>query len=360
MDILLGISVYLGHEKIEKQAAYIEKMNSYGFKSIFTSLHIPEDDRSQYKNQLFQLGQLAKKMDMELMADISPSSLKELGYDWDTASELLGWGLAGLRIDYGIDEDTIVKLSKQMRIALNASTIDEEVLRRLKEKGLRTEAVEVWHNFYPRPETALGWEYFVQKNKQFKKYGLTVMAFIPGDEQLRGPLFEKLPTVERHRQASPFASFIELSKAGYVDKILIGDIQVSEQSLYQFQQYENDTIVLRCKRSPQADREFLKNLRVEHTNRADPARDVIRSVESRHYAAIGEAGITPNNCLERPTGTITVDNEKYLRYQGELQITVNDLLADERINVLGNVIKEDQFLVKHVKGNQKFMIQWIE
>src|SRR5699024_1506552 len=77
----------------------------------------------------------------------------------------------------------------------------------------------------------------------------------------------------------------------------------------------------------------------------------------RHYAAIGEGGLKPENCVERLAGSITIDNDKYLRYQGEIQITVNDLPADEKVNVLGRVIDEDCPLLNKIKGNQKFMIE---
>jgi len=356
---MLGISIYLGENKIQEQREYIKKMKEKGFTSIFTSLHIPEDDPSLYKEELTQLGQIAKEEDMELMADISPNSLQELDLSLDTADQLLDWGLAGLRVDYGIDEDTIIKLSKQMKIALNASTIEMESLRRLKEKGLEVSSLEAWHNFYPRPETGLGWKDFIKRNKWLKEEGLTVMAFIPGDEVLRGPLYEKLPTLERHRGYSPFASFIELKTEGYVDKILVGDIQLSDQSLEQFQAFKEGEICLRCQKELEVDQDFLNSLPTNHTNRADFARDVIRSVESRNYAEMGMLTIEGNNCHARPTGTITIDNENYARYKGEIQITVNSLPADPRVNVLGNVVEEDIPLLPYIKGNQKFSLKWI-
>src|SRR5699024_6072854 len=77
---LLGISIYLS-QTIEQQKAYIKMMREHGFTSIFTSLHIPEDDHSNYGDQLKTLANLAKELDMELMADISPDSLKALGYN---------------------------------------------------------------------------------------------------------------------------------------------------------------------------------------------------------------------------------------------------------------------------------------
>src|SRR5699024_12450527 len=97
-------------------------------------------------------------------------------------------------------------LSKKMKIAINASTIPFDSLKRMKKNGLVVESVEAWHNFYPRPETGLGLTHFIEQNKKLKAEGITVMAFIPGDESLRGPLFMKLPTLEKHRHESPFRS----------------------------------------------------------------------------------------------------------------------------------------------------------
>lgn len=354
---LLGISIYLS-QTIEQQKAYIKMMREHGFTSIFTSLHIPEDDHSNYGDQLKKLANLAKELDMELMADISPDSLKTLGYNWKNAEGLRDIGLTGLRIDYGVDEQTIIDLSKKMKIAINASTIPFDSLKRMKKNGLVVESVEAWHNFYPRPETGLGLTHFIEQNKKLKAEGITVMAFIPGDESLRGPLFMKLPTLEKHRHESPFAAFLEMRHDAFVDKILIGDHSIRSESLAQFKDYKQGVITLRAIPSRHISQSVDKVAGI-HTNRADFARDCIRSVESRHYAAIGEDGLQPENCVERLVGSITIDNTKYLRYQGEIQITVNDLPADEKVNVLGRVIDADRPLLNRIKGNKRFKIEWI-
>lgn len=356
---LLGISVYLGNGPIVEQIPYIRKMKDHGFQSIFTSLHIPEDDHSVYRKQLKELGKAAKELDMELMADISPESLKSLGYDWETAEELLDWGLSGLRIDYGIDENTIVQLSQKMKIALNASTISKMELLRLKEKGLDTRMVEAWHNFYPRPETGLGADFFNEKNKELQEAGIRVMAFIPGDAKLRGPLYEGLPTLEKHRTFSPFAAYLDLSHAG-VDKIIIGDLEISDASLTQFAAYRDGEIIVRAEAHEDADREWIQVAANRFTNRKDPARDCIRAVESRSYAQYGTMEVPPKNTVERPVGTITIDNENYKRYRGEIQITLRDLPKDERVNVLGRVIEPDLPILKWIQADQRFKIIWID
>lgn len=355
---MLGISVYLGKD-IEEQEEYIRKMRESGFTSMFTSLHIPEDDQANYGDQLKKLARLAMALDMELMADISPKSLKTLGFNWENADRLLEWGVTGLRIDYGIDEQTIIHLSKKMKIALNASTLPLAGLRRMKEKGLVIESVEAWHNFYPRPETGLGSEYFIKQNKMLVDEGMTVMAFIPGDKALRGPLYKTLPTLEKHRYASPFASFLELKHEAYVDKVLVGDPSINEESLRQFEDFDQDVIQLRAIADQKPSQSVFDKVAGIHTNRPDFARDCIRSVESRHTAAIGEKELQPENCLSRPAGSITIDNVNYLRYQGEVQVTVNDLPADEKVNVLGRVIADDRPLLKWIQGNQAFKISWI-
>src|SRR5699024_6306502 len=121
-----------------------------------------------------------------------------------------------------------------------------DFLKRMKENGLVVESVEAWHNFYPRPETGLGLSQFIEQNKKLKAEGITVMAFIPGDESLRGPLFMKLPTLEKHRHESPFSAFLEMRHDAFVDKILIGDHSIRSESLAQFKDYKQAIITLRA------------------------------------------------------------------------------------------------------------------
>ena len=355
---MLGISVYLGSESIKEFEPYIQKVHKIGFLSIFTSLHIPEDDPSLYKERLQELGALASKYEMELMADISPKSLDHLGFTWDNVEGLLEWGVTGLRVDYGIDDKIIAQISTKMKVALNASTLTKEGLARMKDAGLRTKAVEAWHNFYPRPETGLDATEFIEINRWLRDEGLTVMAFIPGDGKRRGPLFEGLPTLEDHRDLSPFAAYLDLMKNGFVDKILVGDIELDEKSLEQFSSFKNGTYLLHAE-AAENDKSLLDILETTQTNRWDSARDCVRSMESREYGLIGTRPVVSFNTIERVAGSITVDNEKYGRYQGEIQITKRNLSADEKVNVVGRVIEQDISLLHYIRGGDKFQVAWI-
>lgn len=353
-----GISVYLGEGSVKELEPYIERVKKLGFTSIFTSLHIPEEDPSLYEERLRELGAMARTYEMELMADISPRSLGHLGFTWENAEGLVEWGVTGLRIDYGIDEGTIAELSTKMKIALNASTLTKEGLFRLKATGLRTEAVEAWHNFYPRPETGLDTQEFFRVNDWLKEEGLSVMAFVPGDGKRRGPLFEGLPTLEEHRAVSPLAAYVALEKSGLVDKILIGDITLSEDSLAQFSAYDEGVIQLRAE-SLTKNSNVLETASRVHTNRLDAARDVVRSMESREYGLFGTHRLHPEGTSERTKGSITIDNERYGRYQGELQITKRNLPANDKVNVIGRICQEDLALLEHINSGVKFQLVWV-
>src|SRR5699024_12146026 len=79
------------------------------------------------------------------------------------------------------------------------------------------------YNFYPHTDTGMGWTDFKRKNWMLKDYGLRTQAFVPGDALKRFPLYEGLPTVEKHRGVSPYVAAVELIHVANVDDVFIGD-----------------------------------------------------------------------------------------------------------------------------------------
>ena len=74
-------------------------------------------------------------------------------------------------------------------------------------------------------------------------------------------------------------AYLELVQDCGVDKVLIGDISGSLESVQEIASASRG-VIPRYK-SLISDKEVLKMVEQVHTNRLDPARDVIRSVESR-------------------------------------------------------------------------------
>lgn len=349
---LLGFSIFLNTDLTEETKNYINNMKSAGFEGIFTSMHIPEDDSSKYGDRLLALGTLAKKLELSLMVDISTKGLSALGLSLnDNPEKIRELGVTGLRMDYGIPMDTIASVSKVMNVGLNASTLTEDEVNKLKKHGADFSNFELWHNYYPRVETGLERSNFIKTNQWLRSLGLKIMTFVPGDDILRGPLFKHLPCLEEHRYMHPLAAAIDMFDNCEVDAVYIGDQSIKQQTMNQFKaNFQDDVMVLPVTITSAAHRNLFIGT---HTNRVDDARDAIRSQEARFKEL---PTITPDNTIVRVKGSVTLDNSEYQRYMGELQITKRDLEQDPRVNVVATIPTPDVDLVSFIKPGQRFKL----
>ncbi|WP_207942086.1 hypothetical protein DOK78_002985 [Enterococcus sp. DIV2402] len=349
---MLGFSVFLGDEFQESKRLYIEKMFHSGFKRVFTSLHIPEDDESRMVANLKELCKLTKAFNCSLMVDISSDGLRRLQIDLNDEqmiAQLLSLGVTGIRMDYGIDFQTIARVSQQLVVGLNASTLTEADVEELVNYQANFENMELWHNYYPRPETGLSEPYLHTLNQKWRKLGFKIIAFVPGDKNLRGPLHAGLPTLEGHRLKHPLVAAVDLLQNYACDEVCIGDEGLREQTQQQFIAYfKEQKVVLPVQIIDETHRELFIGT---HTNRVDDARDVLRSQEARFKQL---PLIMPNGSVSRVKGSVTLDNQKYLRYMGELQISKRDLPADEKVNVVAKVIDSEVDLLTCVLPGYRF------
>lgn len=352
---MLGISIYLT-EKEEENYRRIEEASKYGFDKIFTSLHIPEDDNKDKQAELFKkICDKAKSCSMEVYGDFGPDSFKRLNLSLNEIDKIHNFGLSGVRVDYGYSDNKIADLSHKIKIFLNASTVSEEQVKSLKSLGANFQNIEAWHNFYPRPETGLSKEYLIEKNQLFKNYGMKVSAYVEGDKVKRGPLHLGLPTLEEHRDGSTYHNAVELLYDCNVDNVYVGDIEAERSTLERMSYLKANTIILYYDKENTI-RSYDDLLNKIYTNRPDEARDVIRAMESRGYASINDINVERDNIKERVRGSITIDNNGYKRYMGEIQITKRTLVINENVNVIGEIINEDKCLIDFIKGEVKFKL----
>jgi len=140
-----------------------------------------------------------------------------------------------------------------------------------------------------------------------------------------------------------------------VDSIFVGDCLPTEKQLQLLAALESNTIIIKAKL-------FTKNeqiktlLQQKFTSRIDEARDAIRTQESRNI--FKDISITPENTSERRVGMITLDNDEYLRYKGELQIIKNLQTADEKVNVIGQILSDELFLMQYITAGKSFILQF--
>ena len=329
---MIGISFYLQDPHAETQIIHAANL---GVKRAFTSLHIPEEKGDLVK-RMIRLLKLAEDYGMEIHADVSLNTLDHLGINKFT--DLWPLGIKGIRLDDGFDKETVISLSKVFSLSLNASTLNEDELLAVLGGGVEPESLIAWHNFYPRPETGLEEEFFHEQNRMFKKYGIPIFAFIPGAGSKRGPLHEGLPTLEKHRLMNPYAAGIELIR--HVEGVYVGDQGTEDNLLENLTAYKNLNIL-----TIRMESRLLQS--GQYKLRPDVSQDGFRLQNTRVTA-----NVEPSNTAVRSLGSITMDNDAYGRYRGEVQICKRDLGANHRVNVIGRVIDADIPLLSLLKPGQ--------
>lgn len=334
----IGASIYVGLDDylLVDNLKYLELLKESNIDMVFISCHMPEANE-RFLIELKKVLEKAFEMGMKIILDVS----RDMMDTFTVPNEIYS-----LRLDYGFSEEEIISLSnnKPYYVELNASTISKEKLERLVSKGLNLNNTRISHNFYPKPYTGLSLESVKEKNEYMKKYNLKIMAYIPSKNGKRMPLYEGLPSVESHRSMNLYAICQEL-KALKVDEIFFGDSFASKEELLLATSLQYDIIsipILIRKDLSLKEKELLLRL---HHNRSDESEYFKRS-------SLREK-ISPNNTITRKQGDITIDNEKFLRYSGEVCIMKKDLEADERVNVVGKM-ECSLFLLSQIKPGDPF------
>ena len=345
MPDLLGFSVYL--TSFDRQREALEAGAGSGA-AVFLSLHISEEFSQDYCRRAEETCRWLSERGYRIIADVSVKTVAQFGQpDLIRLAEQMG--IWALRVDYGFSVEEIAALAARIPVVLNASTTSPEDAARIAAAG---PLVMAMHNFYPRPETGLDDAFFQESTRALQAAGLKVLAFIPGDGELRGPIHEGLPTLERHRGLPPSACFADLAVRFGVDGIFVGDPGISPRERERILRYCREGVLeipARLAENAAAlyDRVF--------TNRPDAPAWLIRFAESREYSCFG-GQVEPWNCQPRTRGSITVDNCNYGRYSGEVQMIRSDLPADSRVNVVGRVQTPWLLLADCVRNGKKFVL----
>ena len=352
-----GISIYPGLDgTIEENLALMERAAAAGIKRVFTSLHIPESDENAMKKDLGRIIKSAREKKMEVIADTTPQTMRLFGMSEFSLSTFRMLGIETIRLDADYEAKEIAALSRNrqnIRIQLNASTITGNFLTKLMEAKTNFKNVDALHNFYPRPGTGLGEETLVRKTLMLHKFGISVGAFVPGEKHKRGPLFDGLPTMEDHRDMGVDLAARHLVALG-VDSVFIGDGLPGDEEIAALGKLKSDKVVLNAElfTADPVQKELLNH---DFTARMDEARDAVRAEESRRLVS---NPIFPENPVQRNPGDITIDNEQYLRYMGELEIIKIGQAADERVNVAGRIAPNETFLIDYITPGRKFSFKF--
>ena len=315
---------------------------------VFLSLHISEEFGPDYCTRAEAVCHWLAEAGYRIIADVSVKTVAQFGEPdlVRLAKRLRVWAL---RIDYGFTEDETAALAAQLPIVLNASTTTPEAGARIAAAG---ELVMAMHNFYPRPETGLDSAFLLESTRALQQAGLKVLAFLPGDLALRGPVHAGLPTLEEHRGQLPSACYADLALRFGMDGIFLGDPELSAVEQGRIRRFQEEG-VLSIPAQLEPGREALYG-RV-FTCRVDSPAKLVRFAESREYSCFGgPAAAGP--CEPRPRGSVTLDNDRYGRYAGEIQLLRADFPADPRVNVIGHVPEAAMLLADCIRRGGRFTL----
>lgn len=343
-----GISLYLG-TGYEKNKEIIAKAQQANMKYAFTSLHIPEENMGNYAQEVKKLLDLCKSCSISLIVDIGPRTLEKLGYQ--SFDDLKQTSITHLRVDYGFTYQQIIDLSRNFNIVFNASTLLEQDIRELQRLNADFTRFSACHNFYPKPLTGLSIKKTRRINDNLCRLGITTMAFVAGDRELRGPLRMGLPTVEAHRRTGVLLSMLQLMKDCHTDVCLVGDIDISNEAWRDVKELSQGYVSLRAEID--SEYRFIKN--EIHHDRPDSSEYVIRSQESRTYASQGKL-FPAQNVKPRGRGSISIGNEGYLRYSGELEIARRDLEPEPKVNIVGQVDEGSMQYIDYITDGMGFRL----
>lgn len=353
-----GISLYPGLDRTAAEnKALLVKAAELGIDRVFTSLHIPESNTVVLQEEMAGLLQTARHYDLDVIADISPAAARLLELPALTPKALLDLGITTARFDYGFDVRKIAFFSHFMGVQLNASTLRPSDLAALRAAGADFHRLDSLHNFYPRPHTGLGEDYVQRQNQWLQGEKIRTGLSIPSQSGRRAPFHAGLPTLEKHRTMTVEQAGRHAIALG-TDSLFIGDDGPSLAELTALAangREEKGCIVLRA-RLISHDPFIQDLLSTTLTSRLDPAADAIRAQESRILSK-GQA-IRPDETagIAITCGDVTVDNDGYGRYKGEVQISLVDQDGDGRTNKAAVILEEDRFLLSYIRPGSKFRL----
>ncbi len=355
----LGISIYPERARQEENKAYISLASQYGFTRIFTCLISTTYDNDKVIEKFTELTQHAKRLGMEVIADVSPAVFDAFGLSYQELDFFYELGLGGIRLDLGFSglEESIMTFNPYgLKIEINMSN-GTRYLENIISHRPKVENLIGCHNFYPHKYTGLSRKHFEKCSKLFKDNGIRTAAFISSKEAGFGPwpVSEGLCTLEEHRCLPVEVQAKDLFNTGLIDDVILANAFASEIELITLGNLDKDLLTLNVELFegiPVTEKKVV--LDELHFNRGDVSEYMIRSTQSR--VKYNQHCFELFNAPAIKRGDILIDSSLYERYAGELQIALKDMENSGKTNVVGRIAEQEIYLLDQIEPWQKFKL----
>ncbi len=330
--------------------------SKYHFDEIFTSIHLPEYSLQQQLDTCRLISQQTKEHGLELTVDIGGYFIEQLLSDSEKLSDFKNMRADFIRLDYGYKKEEVKALYENLNIrgfVINASIYSkEEVDDNLAFFKSLDENIEIraCHNYYVRQESGIDDTCALKQDSYFEEYNVPIYYCVPTYSHPRGPLHLGLCTLEKHRFKSISEVITDLYLNHNLNALMMSDEWLGEKEFEEVEEtlgllqspldkYQQIDVVF-C---PTATKEEKDIVLQDHLFRYDSPYQYLRSQSSRQMAEFASV-IKQNNMLERKAGDITIDNELYKRYSGELQVVTQDSSVDGRVNVVAKLANKKDLI----------------
>lgn len=352
----LGISIYPNHSDFESDLKYMKLAKKYNFDRIFISMLEIDDGKSNVLDRYRRIIKEGKKLDYEVILDIAPNILELLGASYEDLKIFNEIGADGLRLDAGFDgkkEANITFNPYELIVELNMSN-DVAYLDNILTHQPNTPYLYGCHNFYPQEGTGLPLGFFEKSSRRFKKYGLKTAAFITSQFGEIGPwdINDGLPTLELHRKLPIDVQAKHLFATGLIDDVIIGNSYATEEELKKLGELDRYQIEFSVKFNDeinQVEKEIM--LDNQHFRRGDITSRMIRSTEVRKEYVEKNPPHTNQSTFKK--GDIVIGNNRFGKYQNELQVVLEEH-TDDRKNLVGKISQDELLLLDYIKPWSKF------
>ena len=353
----LGISIYPDRTSFEDNKNYLELASRYGFSRVFLNLlSVSVEVLENFK----EIVNIARRLDMEVIADVSPSVFVDLEIDFKDLKVFREMNLTGIRLDMGFSgiEESFMSFNPYgLKIELNISS-GTRYLDNIMSYIPNSENIIGCHNFYPHKYTGISRKQFVETSQTFKRYGLRTAAFVSSNVGNIGPwpVTEGLPTLEEHRALPIEVQAKDLFNSGLIDDVIISNCFATEEELKTLGAMDKELLTLTVELVPNLP-ETERNIVLEelHFNRGDVSEYMIRSTQSRvKYKGTEFQIINPK---DMDKGDIIIESSLYLHYAGEMQLALKPMENSGKSSIVGKVVDEEIYLLDQIQPWQKFKLK---
>jgi len=382
----LGISVYPNLSSLDEIKDYFKLASSLGFTRVFSSIFAVDGTKDEVVKYFSEFIAEAHKYGMTVALDVQPESFEKLGASVENLSAFKEMKVDILRLDLSFDLENNIKITNNtdgIIIEFNASVMPIKKIKTIAEKVNNQNNIQVCHNFYPQRYSGMKWEKFKNINKEFKKLGISIGAFISSNaENTHGSVGAKhgLPTVERHRNLPIDLQFRELLVTGDVDDIIIGNAYATPEelskiieSLKDVEPDENKYPIIKIKKKFGATDDMFFPQHKVRINLNKDISDLEREVVLDYFphSDVGDCSewlwrsrmsrfiyknrsITPTNSEKEffGRGDLVIVNDNRKEYLAEVQVVLKPIENDGERNLIGHLDENEVNLLESVPDGE--------